>query len=291
MISGTKQDVSHGFMAAPAALTVGLPPPPAGFMYAYAPPTSAPNPSWGWPPPQMQHSFPWPPQMQPMLSTLPVMHAPYGWQQDGIGHPGGFSSNAMPMTNGPSANGSSAFVSNRTDDDDYDPSKPGIDVKGGHSSAPPTIPPRRDSEAFSTSRERSGATRGVCWRMAKSGTCHFGSSCRYSHDDTSNSRPPPATVPSSPVAVNAGKSSDTRVQYCYDFQRGECDRGTSCHYIHEHDPARQKPCWQFLKTGTCPFDDRCKFKHVRNSDPSVPGYSPQSKSVTTPVTPVNPTSP
>ena len=44
-------------------------------------------------------------------------------------------------------------------------------------------------------------------------------------------------------------------KYCYYFQKGRCENGDGCRFVHE-----QEPCRFFLK-GTCNKENTCKFRH------------------------------
>lgn len=108
---------------------------------------------------------------------------------------------------------------------------------------------------------RAGGDRSMPCRRLQNGFCQFGDRCWFSHD---------------PSVGGGGGDSPTargvRRGYCHDFQRQLCMRGDACPFLHEKDPASGKPCWQFLKSGSCDFRN-CRFKHL--SDDEVRAVEPQ----------------
>ncbi|CAJ1399856.1 unnamed protein product [Effrenium voratum] len=52
-------------------------------------------------------------------------------------------------------------------------------------------------------------------------------------------------------------------KYCFAFQKGQCQRGESCRYLHEKAPAgaiKPKPCFDF-RLGNCARGTRCPYAH------------------------------
>lgn len=48
---------------------------------------------------------------------------------------------------------------------------------------------------------------------------------------------------------------------CYSFQRGECDRGDGCRYLHEmQERKRTGVCYSYQR-GECHRGDRCRYLH------------------------------
>ena len=55
-------------------------------------------------------------------------------------------------------------------------------------------------------------------------------------------------------------------KYCYLYQKGACEYGDVCKYIHENEPSlkikkKSKMCFSFQK-GNCRWGDECKFEHT-----------------------------
>jgi hypothetical protein len=90
-------------------------------------------------------------------------------------------------------------------------------------SMPPTRPPAFHSQ-------RSNRAPPVCFNMARSGTCRFGASCRFSHD--------------SPTPVRqihgGGASFQQKPELCKMFQVGRCRFGDKCRHVHS-EPSNGGP--------------------------------------------------
>lgn len=89
--------------------------------------------------------------------------------------------------------------------------------------------------------------------------------------------------PGAPGTTRGRGSTPTRTSYpknpggtnvCYDFQKGQCKRGSTCKYSHNPEifknrepsmspnTARNFPC-KYFNLGTCRLGDKCKYKHVK----------------------------
>jgi hypothetical protein len=121
-----------------------------------------------------------------------------------------------------------------------------------------------------------------CMRMMSAGGCRYGTDCWFSHDipsgstntsqqgiighSTSHSTSPSTSPRMTPRPSHGPLQSDgKRPGYCHEFQRGSCMRGASCHFLHEKDPASEKPCWQFVRAGSCDYRN-CRFRHVSGDE-------------------------
>lgn len=48
---------------------------------------------------------------------------------------------------------------------------------------------------------------------------------------------------------------------CYSFQKGECDRGDGCRYLHEVQERRKTGVCYSFQRGECNRGDRCRYLH------------------------------
>lgn len=63
----------------------------------------------------------------------------------------------------------------------------------------------------------------ICTHFARTGTCKFGASCRFSHDLTDQNR----------VTAALDEDRNARGQLCSFFQRtGFCKHGDKCRFLH-----------------------------------------------------------
>ena len=84
------------------------------------------------------------------------------------------------------------------------------------------------------------------------------------------------------IGMSSGVSpSSVRVGRCWLYERGQCQRGSSCRYLHDVKTVRSDhpgdsltsvprpqngtptatPCRYFLRTGRCAFGSKCRFSH------------------------------
>ena len=92
---------------------------------------------------------------------------------------------------------------------------------------------------------------------------------------------PAPNIPRRPNASGGRGRSILEKGICYDFQRGKCNRGDKCKYLHKtRSPSPQprkinKPC-MFWKKGKCNKGDKCLFRH--DGPPGKPSGPPRPPS-------------
>jgi len=139
----------------------------------------------------------------------------------------------------------------------------------------------------------------VCYSFQSSGSCKFGSQCRYSHGEDGGAQQGGSGGFSS--GGGGGYRSAPRsgpAGPCYSFQEsGSCKFGNQCRYTHGDEPTSGSaggggapsryntgdryssgprsfgssfggqrsggagPCYEFRDTGVCKFGDQCRFNH------------------------------
>ena len=91
-------------------------------------------------------------------------------------------------------------------------------------SHPSASPPNRPPPLHAQRPSRADRPSGVCFNMARSGTCRFGAQCKFSHDASTQVRQVHTNI------VNA--SSRQKQEVCRMFQTGRCRFGDRCRHIH-----------------------------------------------------------
>lgn len=126
-----------------------------------------------------------------------------------------------------------------------------------------------------------------CSYYLKTGSCNYGSHCRYNH----------------PVSVSNVRKDNNGAELperagepdCeYFLKTGTCKYGSNCKYHHPKDrvaapicfnsvglPMRhnEKPCAHYMRTGSCMFGSSCKFHHPQPGGsilPLAPAVAPSS---------------
>lgn len=166
--------------------------------------------------------------------------------------------------------------------------------------SPSPSPPRREayrSDVRSDYRDTNGDGRSnnrdpflqICYDFNSGKGCSRGSSCRYAHSDGSGGRDSGREERGGGGSGRGGGGyrdredrEDSRAPYtydssrppstgvCYAFQKGECNRGSSCRYSHDgrpNDSSRDMrantsnfQCYAFAR-GECTRGDTCRFQH------------------------------
>lgn len=83
------------------------------------------------------------------------------------------------------------------------------------------------------SNARNTAQSNVCFKFANTGSCHYGTNCRFEHGPTGGNRTSAAN--SAPL----GNANNRNREPCRNFARGLCNRGSSCRYDHSAQPQGQ----------------------------------------------------
>jgi len=164
--------------------------------------------------------------------------------------------------------------------------------------SPSPSPPRREayrSDARSDYRDTNGDGRSnyrdpslqICYDFNSSKGCSRGSSCRYAHSDGAGKEERGGNDrrvyrdredredSRTPYSYDSSRPPSTGV--CYAFQKGECNRGSSCRYSHDGRPSDSGrdmganngnafargdfQCYAFAR-GECTRGDTCRFQHT-----------------------------
>jgi len=113
-------------------------------------------------------------------------------------------------------------------------------------------------------------TRKACFEYQQRGTCVYGTSCKYTHNQSDIIKYSIAgnAQPRSPIPVPSLLSERGSKGVCYAWRRGECYRAENCKFDH---PKNQENCqlpgtservcylWQ---EGKCHRKGRCSFIHL-----------------------------
>ncbi|XP_010248778.1 PREDICTED: zinc finger CCCH domain-containing protein 67 isoform X2 [Nelumbo nucifera] len=138
-----------------------------------------------------------------------------------------------------------------------------------------------------------------CSYYLRTGTCRYGSNCRFNHpirwkNQASGSSDPPESVQER-EKENEGSPEKTGQTECkYYLRTGGCKFGKACRYSHPREksvvgsplelnflglPIRpgEKECPYYMRTGSCKYATNCRFHHpdptaVGGSDP-LSGYN------------------
>ncbi|KAJ1283231.1 hypothetical protein BS78_03G112600 [Paspalum vaginatum] len=93
---------------------------------------------------------------------------------------------------------------------------------------------KKKEEEDEEEQQKKREARGVCYAFQK-GECNRGASCRYSHDEQRNANTGWGSKEDSGARWEHDKHSDVPKSrgMCYAFQKGECNHGASCKFLHD----------------------------------------------------------
>ncbi len=113
-----------------------------------------------------------------------------------------------------------------------------------------------------------------CYQFLQ-GNCKVGRRCRKVHPKKAHLEIVNALkrMAGEVVPEDEEKVSFQSVKPCFEFQRGECERGADCKFSHvglvepANKPKSSKPCFEFQR-GECERGADCKFSHVGLVEPA-----------------------
>lgn len=136
-------------------------------------------------------------------------------------------------------------------------------------------------------RSGGGGGGGICYNFRDTGSCRFGSSCRFSHEGGEGSNNAGSGGQSTSYRNFSNSRNNARSfgsngagsadKECFSWRdEGKCRYGDTCRFLHDgkaNKPAPKGVCYRFQETGSCDYGDRCKFSHDSVSDSKDLGVS------------------
>lgn len=151
-----------------------------------------------------------------------------------------------------------------------------------------------DQSAISASHDLEGSLQQLklqdCSYYLRTGTCAFGSKCRYNHPNAEKLQ---AVLPNNNAEDLPERPGQTECQFY--MKTGTCKFGAACWYHHPPPksamsgggqvqlnflglPLRpgEKDCAYYLQTGSCKYGNACRFHHPQPTTSESVGPSPNS---------------